>query len=106
MPHAYLFIPGYDERGVYLDSFLDITSIHMTTPESLAAAERLGVDVSYPERMQRIAHSMMLRARFASSGSIHKVTTEEPIERDDLEALLTVHFQNHTLRDFLHRSRV
>jgi hypothetical protein len=113
MSHTYVFSPRFDEDGVYVDTFLDVTPCIGMTEEMVrirdAAAQRLGapipMDRNHPTTLAKYVAHMQMRARLNST-DLHKVTTEEPITFDDLDRVLKDYQTRNLLRNFLKESRL
>ena len=106
---AYVFLVSYWEDGPYADSFLDVSAALDQTADTyqraVDAAKRIGVDST---RLAQLTHNMAgisLRAR-VTHRRLHKVTTEEPLTADELDALLQCKQSERTLKQFLKESEI
>ena len=113
MSHTYVFSPRFDEDGVYVDTFLDVTPCVGMTEEMVrirdAAAQRLGTpipkDLNHPFVLSDQVQKMQMRARLNTT-NLHKITTEEPITSDILTQVLKDYQTRNLLRNFLKESRL
>lgn len=112
MSHTYVFSPRFDEDGVYVDTFLDVTPCVGLTKETaelvVATAKKLGSTIPSqhnPFVLSDQVQKMQMRARLNST-NLHKVTTEEPITSDILTQVLKDYQTRNLLRNFLKESRL
>ena len=102
------FLVNYNEDGIYLDSFLDVSSAIGKTWIGVLAAEKLtGIRDREARSLTAAMATLSLRARFASTGSSgpHLVKTSFPLSRSDLEQYLRA-LDKPALKTFLQRSKV
>lgn len=106
--YGLLFLVGYDENGIYIDSCADVRAVLGKTWEGLLAAEKLtGVKNLDVHNVAAAVQYMVLRSRFVSTGSPgpYLVKTSFPLSRDDLEKYLRS-LDNTALKSFLQRSKI
>jgi site-specific recombinase XerD len=109
MAFAYIFIVGFDEDGPHTDSFMDVSAALDQTAETyqraVATAKRLGIDSTQLEQLTNNMSGISLRARITGR-RLHKVLTEEPITREDIDALMRRKQAEQTLKTFLQESEI
>ena len=109
MTKAYVFLVGYNESGPYADCFLDVSAAIDQSAETyqraVDTAKRIGADASKLEKLPQDMAGISLRAR-VTNRRLHKVTTEEPLTVDELEALLFSKLMDKTLQQFLKESAI
>ena len=106
MPHAYLFTVSFHMDGVCVESFLDITMVNGIDRTTMATAKRLNIVV--PQEMEaclRNVNGLHFRAKCIGT-HVHKITTQEPIDIEDLGIILNEKHQRGAIKTFLLRSRV
>jgi hypothetical protein len=106
MPHAYLFTVSFHMDGVRVESFLDISLVNGIDRMTMATAKRLGVVMPHEmEACLRNVSGLHFRANVLGA-HVHKITTEEPIDIEDLGIILNEKHQRGAIKTFLLRSRV
>ena len=106
--YVLVFLVGYDENVIYIDSCADVRAVLGKTWEGLLAAEKLtGVKNLDVHNVAAAVQYMVLRSRFVSTGSPgpYLVKTSFPLSRDDLEKYLRS-LDNTALKSFLQRSKI
>lgn len=106
MTHAYLFSVSFHVDGVCVESFLDITMVNGINETTTATAKRLGIVM--PQAIQgcmRDINGLHFRAKCIGT-HVHKITTEEPIDIEDLGVILNEKHRTGAIKTFLLRSRV
>lgn len=102
------FLVNYDEGGIYLDSYLDVSYALNKTWEGVLAAEKLtGIEDQEAHTLAAGMSGMFLRARFVNTEAPgpYLVKTSFPLSRDDLENYLRA-LDKPALKSFLQRSKI
>lgn len=107
--HAYIFLVGYDEDGVYLDCFADMTHVLGKSVDGVRAAEKLtGVFDREAARLSHVYAAIGLRARFVQGGHCpgpYCVKTEDPLTREELTTILQ-HMTTERRKEFLQAAKI
>lgn len=106
MAHAYLFTVSFHMDGVCVESFLDISMVNGIDATTVATAKRLSIAMPHEmEACMRNVNGLHFRAKCIGT-PVHKITTEEPIDIEDLGIILNDKHRTGAIRTFLLRSRV
>lgn len=102
------FLVNYNEDGIFIDSYLDVSYALGKTRVGVLAAEKLtGIQNQEARSLAAAMNTMLLRARFVSTRSPgpYLVKTSSPLSRDDLENYLRA-LDKPALKSFLQRSKI
>lgn len=102
--YGYMFLVGYDEEGIYIDSFLDITPV-LDGYARMAASKLLDQQDDELESALLLAKYIELRSRFTSGSGPYLVKANVPLDSETLLQYLAS-LSVEECKDFLHRSRV
>lgn len=102
--HGYMFLVGYDEEGIYIDTFVEITPA-LNGYARMATAKLLDRRDDELESALLLVKYIELRSRFTSGNGPYLVKTSFPLDYEALLRYLTS-LSIEDRKDFLHRSRV
>ena len=102
--HGYMFIVGYDEEGIYIDAFVEITPA-LNGYARMATAKLLDQrDVELESALLLIKY-IELRSRFTNGSGPYLVKTSVPLDHETLLQYLTL-LSVEDRKNFLDRSKV
>lgn len=102
--HGYMFLVSYDEDGIYIDTFVEITPA-LNGYARMATAKLLDQQDDELEFALLLVKYLELRSRFTSGSGPCLVKTSVPLDSETLlQYLASLSVEDR--KDFLHRSRV
>lgn len=101
--HGYMFLVGYDEEGIYIDTFVEVTPA-LNGYARMAASKLLDKRDDELESALLLIKYIELRSRFTSGNGPYLVKTSGPINDEILLQFLTS-LSVEDRKDFLDRSK-
>lgn len=102
--HGYMFLVGYDEEGIYIDTFVEVTPA-LNGYARMAASKLLDERDVELESALLLVKYIELRSQFANGNGPYLVKTSVPLDGKTLsQYLMSLSVEDR--KDFLHRSRV
>lgn len=102
--HGYMFFVGYDEEGIYIDAFVEITPA-LNGCVRMAAAKLLDQRDVELESALLLVKYIELRSRFTSESGPYLVKTSVPLDHETLLQYLTL-LSVEDRKNFLDRSKI